>query len=165
MDDMKKYKVISMLQQDLQPKEIAADLDVSYGTVLKLRREFEEAKANNTIDQLINMDKLVLTEVEDKLNNLPQAQEAVLDLAKGLNGLEQLSEEFQNTANTINTRVRSLLMSIDHMSELEIATDILCKLQTAFVNKNMTQVNVQNNFGGDSSTPKYTQFLGDKPSD
>lgn len=164
MDDKQKYKVISLLQQELPPKDIAADLDLSYGSVLKLKRQYEEAKINNTVGQLINMDKLVLEEVKEKLCDLPEAQEAVLELAKGMNGLEELSESFQQTAQTINTRVRSLIMSVDHISELEIAADILCKLQTAFVNKNMTQVNVQNNFG-DNGTPKYTQFLGDKPSD
>lgn len=164
MDDIQKYKVISLLQQDQQPKDIAADLDISYGSVLKLRREYEEAKVNGTVDKLLNADKVVLVEVEEKLNNLAETQAAVIELAKGIDGLEQLSEEFQKTANIINTHVKSLILRIDHMSELEIATDILCKLQTAFVNKNMTQVNVQNNFGGDN-TPKYTQFLSDKPGD
>lgn len=162
MDDKQKYKVISLLQQELQPKDIAADLNLSYGSVLKLKRQYEEAKVNNTVGQLINMDKLVLEEVKEKLSDLPEAKEAVLELAKGMNGLEELSESFQQTAQTINTRVRSLIMSVDHISELEIAADILCKLQTSFINKNMTQVNVQNNFGNDG-TPKYSQFLSDKP--
>ena len=164
MDDKLKYKVISLLQQEQQPKDIAADLDVSYGTVLKLRRQYEEAKLTNSMDKLLNVDRLVFDEIVDKLDDLPIIEEAAGELVEGLKGIEQLSVKFQQTADTINTRVRSLIMSVDHISELEIAADILCKLQTSFINKNATQVNVQNNFG-DSSTPKYTQFLGDKPSD
>ena len=164
MDDKLKYKVISLLQQEQQPKDIAADLDVSYGTVLKLRRQYEEAKLTNSMDKLLNVDRLVFDEIVDKLDDLPIIEEAAGELVEGLKGIEQLSVKFQQTADTINTRVRSLIMSVDHISELEIAADILCKLQTSFINKNATQVNVQNNFG-DRSTPKYTQFLGDKPSD
>lgn len=166
MDDAQKYKVISLLQQDMQPKEIAADLGegYSYGGILKLRREYEEAKLNGTIDSLLNTNKVVLAELEEKMSNLEETRASVIELAKGVDGLEQLGEQFQQTANVINTHVKSLIMSIDHMSELEIAADIICKLQTAFLNKNMTQVNVQNNFGSDSS-PKYTQFLSDKPGD
>ncbi len=164
MDDKLKYKVISLLQQEMQPKDIAEDLDVSYGAVLKLRRDYEDAKLNNTMDKILNVDKLVFEEVAEKLDDLPLAKEAVVELVDGIKGIEKLSINLQATADIINTRVRSLIMSVDHISELEIAADILCKLQTSFINKNMTQVNVQNNFG-DTGTPKYTQFLGDKPSD
>lgn len=164
MDDTQKYKVISKLQRDISPKDIASELNVSYGGVLKLKREFEEAKVNGTIDQLINTSAVILDEVGEKLSDLPTVQTEINELAKGIAGLEHLSEELQQTALIINTRVRSLLLSIDHLSELEIAADVLCKLQTAFLNKNMTQVNVQNNYG-DTDSPKYNQFLGDRPRD
>lgn len=164
MNDQLKYKIISLLKADHSAKDIASDLDVSYGSVLKLRRDFEEARMNGTIDTLVNMDKLLIETAAGQLEELPNASKAAVDLTKGLEGLEQLSIDLQQSASLVNTRVRSLLMSIDHASELEILTDILCKLQTSFVNKNMTQVNVQNNFGNEG-TPKYNQFLGDKPGD
>ena len=164
MDNQQKYKVISLLQNDTAPRDIADDLDISYGAVLKLRREYDDAKRNGTIDQLVNMDNVILSEVADKLSELPGAEEALGEFTEKLKGLEHLSEEFQNTAHQINTRARTLLLSIEHVSELEVITDILCKLQTSFINKNMTQVNVQNNYPG-SDTPKYNQYLGDVPSD
>jgi len=164
MNDSQKYKVISLLQQNVEPKDIAEELDISYSAILRLRREFKEAKTNNTIDQLLDVDKVILSEVDDKLASLSDLGVNTKSLTNGVEGLETLGVQFQQTATLINTQVKSLIMSIDHMSELEIAADILCKLQTAFLNKNMTQVNVQNNFGSDGS-PKYTQFLGDKPSD
>ena len=165
MNDTQKYKAISQLQQDLAPRQIADDLDISYGGVLKLKREFEEAKLNGTIDELLDANKLVLTETAERLSDLASTEKAVEEITKGLSGLEQLSTELQSTASVIITRVRSQIMSIDHMSELEGAADIICKLQTAFLNKNMTQVNVQNNFSDEGNTPKYNQFLSDKPVD
>lgn len=166
MNDTQKYKIISLLQREMQPKEIADDLDVSYGSVLKLRREFETAKLNGTVDALLDTSKMILTELGEQLSDLPISEEAVEKLTKGLDGLEHLSGELQKTASTINTRVRSLIMSVDHLSELDIAADVLCKLQNAFFNKNSTQVNIQNNLGGsEGGTPKYNQFLKDKPND
>jgi len=164
MDNQQKYKVISLLQNDATPKDIADDLNVSYGTVLKLRREYDDAKRNGTVNQLVDMDDVILSEVASKLSELPGGEEVLGEFTEKLKGLEHLSEEFQTTAHQINTRARSLLLSIEHVSELEIITDILCKLQTSFINKNMTQVSVQNNYT-DNNTPKYNQYLGDVPSD
>lgn len=162
MNDTQKYKVMSLLQQNIPPKDIAEDIDVSYGAVLKLKRQFEEARVNGTIDKLLSAKDLVLDIAEEVLSVIP-AEEAVVELTKGLTGIEHLSEQFQKTALILDTRVRTMLISITELHELETAVDILCKLQTAFVNKQMTQVNVQNNYG--EGTPKYNQFLGDKPSD
>ena len=76
MDNQQKYKVISLLQNDTAPRDIADDLDISYGAVLKLRREYDDAKLNGTIDQLVNMDNVILSEVADKLSELPGAEKA-----------------------------------------------------------------------------------------
>jgi len=164
MDDMQKYQVMSLLQQEVVPKDIAENLNVSYGAVLKLRRQFDEARTNGTIDALINTKRLILDKVESELEVLPNATDAIAEITKGLKGIEHLSEEFQETAMIMNGRIRQMLTVIEDINELEVATDILCKLQTAFVNKQMTNVNVQNNFGTDT-TPKYSQFLSDKPND
>jgi hypothetical protein len=161
VDDTQKYKVISLLQQDLEPKDIADDLGVSYGGVLKLRREFEQAKLNNTVDKLINMENVLLDEISARL---PDVSDAAKELTAKVTGLEQLSLDLQSTASSINTRARAMIMSVDSAVDLEVLTDILCKLQTAFVNKNLTQVNVQNNFG-ENGGAKYSNFLGDAPRD
>jgi len=164
MDDQQKYRVISRLQNNDHAKDIAEDLDVSYGSVLKLRRDYEQAKMNGSIDSLINMDNVILNEVTTKLSDDGISEEAIEEFAEKLKGLEHLSSVLQTTAQNINTKANSMLLSVEHVSELEIITDILCKLQTSFINKNMTQVNVQNNYS-DNTTPKYNQFLGDNPSD
>ena len=157
MEDKLKYKVISQLEAGLQPRDIAEDTGASYSSVLRLKNQFEQAKLNGTVSQLIDSDKLLIEQVGEELslNNIDK-------VTKGLDGLEQLSTEFQKTALALNTQVKSLLLSAEHPSELQVFADILCQLQTSFINKNMTQVNVQNNFGN-SDAPKYTKFLSDKP--
>lgn len=162
MNDTQKYKVMSLLQQNIPPKDIAEDIDVSYGAVLKLKRQFEEARVNGTIDKLLSAKDLVLDIAEEVLSVVP-TKEAAVELTKGLNGIEHLSEQFQKTAIILDTKIRQMLISVTELHELQTAAEILCKLQTAFINKQMTQVNVQNNYG--DNTPKYNQFLGDKPSD
>lgn len=162
MEEKQKYEAIARIQRKEDAKDIADEVGISYGSVLKLRREFEQAIVNNTLEQLVDTDKLLITEVGDRL---AIDDEAVGELVDKIKGLELLDEELQKTALIINTRVRSLLLSIEDMSELESATDILCKLQSTFLNKKLTQVNVQNNYGKESETPKYNQFLSDVPKD
>ena len=161
MEDTTKYKIISLLEQKVAPKQIADDLDVSYASVLRLKREFEEARTNNTVHELIDMDKVIINEVAESLD-LPQ--EAVANVTKGLSGLEVLQDDLQQTATQINIRLKSLIPSVEHPSELQIYTEILCQLQTTFFNKYLTQVNVQNNFGGENpGASHYAKYLSDMP--
>ncbi len=162
MTEDEKYKVISRLQLSEEPKDIAEQLNVSYASVLRLRREFNEAVTANTVDQLVDTDKLLLTSVAKELE---VSHDSVQSLTRGLEGLELLNTKLQTTAVSINQKVASLIHSVDSLSELETASEIICKLQTAFLNKNLTQVNVQNNFSEDSSKPKYAQYLSDTPVD
>ena len=118
-----------------------------------------EAVIAGTVDSLVDSDKLLLTSVGKELH----MEEEVKTLTTGLDGLENLSSELQRTALNINIRINSLVLSATDLSELSVAADTLCNLQSAFLNKNMTQVNVQNNFGGEAATPKYAQYLSDVP--
>ena len=159
MEDKLKYKVISQLEVGVQPRDIAEDTGASYSSVLRVKNQFEQAKLNGTVSQLIDSDKLIIEQVGEQLG-----VDNVEKITKGLDGLEQLSTELQKTALALNSQVRSFLLSAEHPSELQVFADIICQLQSSFINKNMTQVNVQNNFGN-SDAPKYTKFLGDKPGD
>jgi len=90
----------------------------------------------------------------------PQAKAITEGVTNGIKGLDSLSGEFQRTAMHINNRIRTLSMSIEHVSELTDLTKALCELQSAFFNKQGVQVNIQNNNGGDSA---YSEFLSDAP--
>lgn len=165
--DQTKYKVINDLINGEAPKDIAKEHDVAYPTVLRWKREFEQAKLNGTVDELLNLDEVVLSEVIEAVEaQSPEVlregvNNATSELAKGLDGLERLQTEFQTTASYLNTRLRSLAMSTDHVSELSVCVEALCSLQSAFFNKNTTQVNIQNNY--DESGNKYGSFLSDVP--
>ena len=156
MTEDEKYKVIARLQNKEEPQAIAEILDLSYAGVLRFKKQYEQSLLNGTVDKLVDVDRMVLSTVGDQLGV------DTTELTKGLDGLDKLSLSLQTTAASINTKINSLMLSCDTMSELEIAADILCKLQTAFLNKNLTQVNVQNNYT-DQSTPKYAQYLSDVP--
>lgn len=159
MNNELKYKVVSLLQQPaLSAKMIADELDLSYSAVLRVEKEYEDAKLNNTLTELIDADTPTLMSAAEVLET-DQVQ-----LTAGLKGLDKLGEDFQVTASQINNRVRSLMMSCDHLSELETAAKIICQLNEAFVNPNKTQVNVQNNFGGENNaSSRYAGLLSDTP--
>jgi len=137
---------------------ISEELDIAYGAVLRVEKEFNQAKLNGTLDQLVNVDDLVVKSAAGVL------EVDSVSLTKGLQGIDKLSVDLQVTAGQINTKVRSLIMSCDHLSELETAADILCALNTAFVNSNSATVNVQNNFGGENNaSSRYAGYLSDTP--
>ena len=163
MNDKLKYTILSKLINGEAPKEIAEEVeDASYATVLRLRRELEEAKANDTVDKLLNLDKaafdLVLEGV--KSNTIEGINESLSDIRTSVTAAEALQRDLQTTASILNTRVKSLSLSTDSVGELSMLADTLCALQNAFFNKNSTQVNVQNNY---ESAPSYGAFLSDKP--
>ena len=160
MKTEEKYKVIARLQEgSLTQREIADELGVSYSGVISLSKQYEQAKLNNTIDQLVDTDKLVLHTIGEVL------EQDTAELTKGVEGLEQLSTALQRTAMQINSKASSLIMSVENPSELETYTDIIVSLQSAFLNKALTQVNVQNNYSNESAAPKYGAYLSDKPGD
>lgn len=158
MDDKTKYEIISRVMRGDEAKDIAEELDVSYPSVLRERTRYKDAVANGTIDSLFDMDKLMIEELGDKF-----PIDDVNKLVKSVDGLERLSTELQGTAAQLNMRVRTFIMGADSASELAELTEIVCKLQNAFMNKNSTQVNVQNNNFGDSNDNPYNHFLGDAP--
>ncbi len=161
MLDITKGKAVSLLQQGISPLQIADELDISYSAVLKLKKEFELALENGAVDTLVSMEKVIVQEASEMLGL--EGDEALTVIA-GLTGLERLSCDLQNTALHINTRVRSLIMSTEHCSELETYAKIICSLQDSFMNKASTTVNVQNNFGQENKgTKHYAQYLSDAP--
>ncbi len=159
-----KYKVLSRLLNG----EAAVDItEAKYATVLRWKRELAIAQKNDTVAKLMDLDQAVFDQVLEgvEANTVP----GVLDDTKAVTaGLSQaktkadaLQTDLMQTASDINTRIRNKALGVEHISELDMLTDALCKLQNAFFNKNSTNVNVQNNY--DSSNRAYATFLGDAP--
>lgn len=158
MTDEQKYKVIAFLEQNYTHREIADELDISIGSVIRFADKHKQAKIDGTISQLLDYDKLAL---EQLANNLPLHEEAN-NLVKNLSGLDKLQNELQLTAIHINNKAKSLVHSVEYASDLLTITKIVCDLQSAFFSKDLTQVNVQNNYG-DQNSSKYGSFLSDVP--
>jgi hypothetical protein len=167
--EQQKYKIVSLLLNGSAPKDIAEELDVPYSTVLRTNRELKESQDNNTMQEFLDMDAVLMGELMDAaVERTPEMlkddmKSSLANLNEAKTGMEILSAELQITAKALVIKIKSLSMGIEHVSEIESLASALCQLQNAFFNKNQTQVNVQNNFGNEGS-PKYGAFLSDKPS-
>ena len=157
MDERTKYKIYSLVHLGVQPQQISDDLGVGISTVMRMSREFLAAVDAQDLGSLLDVDKLLIAQTAKSLGKDGK------ELIKGLDGLNILSDELQKTALNINMSVNRLVASAKSADDLGVFTSIICDLQVAFLNKNQTQVNVQNNFTEDNK-PKYTQYMGDKPS-
>lgn len=155
---MDKHEVYKELALNRPAKEIAEDLGCSYSAVLKAKREFEDAKLQGKLSQLMDVDRTVLEHAADDLG-IDKA--AVQDLAKGLDGLQNLDTALQQTALQINQKVKTMLMSVEQPSELYTYTEIITMLQKAFLGKDTVAIQINQNNGSQSSA--YKQFLGDAP--
>lgn len=169
MSDELKYTVLSKLLSGESPSKITADIDeVPYSTILRWKRELDEARLNGSIADLINLDSALVGELIQQVKDnspaeLSDAVESSLGEVRKMKNIgDALQEDLQRTASQFNTKIRTLALSTTSISELQSLTTILVELQTAFFNKNQTQVNVQNNYGSQGDS-KYGAFLSDKP--
>lgn len=164
-----KYKIVSRLMNEEEPKVIAADMDVSYNKVLRLKRELKLATDAGKLQEFIDIDSAMMHELtEIAKEHVPDviksdAGEALTKLAATKNTLEALSTEFQLSAKFLSNRIKTAASTADQPHELQTLAAALCDLQNAFFNKNQTQVNVQNNYG--EADNRYGSLLGDKPTD
>lgn len=166
MTEAVKYKAIVRLHEGAEPKVIAEELDIPYSRVLKYRSELKEAEVSGDLHKLLHLDAAAVDLMANELVRglpeelQPQAKAITDGVTNGIKGLDTLSGELQRTAMHINNRIRTLSMSIEHVSELGELTKALCELQNAFFNKQGVQVNIQNNNGGEQA---YSEFLTDTP--
>lgn len=153
------HKVYKELALNRPAKDIAADLDMSYSAVLRLKKQYNEAKLQGTLNQLMQVERTVLEHAAEEIGASP---EVAHELTKGLNGLETLSEALQKTALQINTKVQSYVLSADP-HELGQYAEIIALLQKSFLGKDQVNIQVNNGGGGENQSQAYRAFLGDKP--
>ncbi|AWD90250.1 terminase small subunit [Dickeya phage Amaethon] len=159
------YGAIARIEADMDVREIAEELELSVNTVRRWKTEYQEHKRTGNLDQLLSMEDYTIA-IAELTKSLPIPPDMLGDkakeLTKGLDSLSRLQEEFQDSARYLNTRLRALAMSAASTGELLDLINGLSILQTAFFNKNTTQVNVQNNYVAPGQSP-YSTFLSDKP--
>lgn len=164
-----KYNVVSRLLNNESPVDIATALEVPYTKVLRIKREYEQAVANDTLHAFINMDQVFMDQLTAQMiDNCPidlqdSAVDAVVKIKEAKTILDALSEDMVITAKALTTRIKSMSATIEHVSELEGLASALANLNKAFFQDSRTQVNVQNNYGGESPAAAYGAFLSDKP--
>ena len=161
-----KYTIVSRLINGDPPRDIAAELDVSYSQVLKTKRDFEDAKLNNTIDQFVNMDEVMLNELVDAIQSkvpeelVARSRSALTNLQEAKTTLDTLKLDMETTALVLTSQIRTAALQFEGVGNLDTLATALIKLNDSFFNNKATQVNVQNNYGTES---KYGTFLSDKP--
>lgn len=163
LGDQTKYKIISRLLNEEKATVIAEDLDVPYSTVIRLNRELKEAQASGDVAAIMDVDAGVLATLADEIR--AETPDGVLDdtvatIKATKTALDVLQVDLQVAAKIIVDRAKHMSMSVESVGEIESLAETLCKLQNAFFNKNLTQVNVQNNYGTES---KYGSMLSDAP--
>lgn len=161
MDERKKYAILARLENEEAPKALAEEYDVSYATILRWRREYNQAKLDGVVDKVYNIDELILNQAMATV----EAPQELLDnseLPAKLVGLERLDEDMQTVALAISGKLKGYINRVDSVSELEGITKCICDLRAAFFNNKGTQVAIQQNFEGSGTVKeKFGDFLAD----
>ena len=142
--------VLAHLKNGNKPADIAETMDISYSTVLKLKRELKEAEDRNAVLELFKLDEaaleILLEGVKDKLAPLADAFKVgelvtaeLNDIKEEVKGGKLLSEELQDTASTLANQIKfAALANASQADTLLILAEALCKIQNAFFTSNNT---------------------------
>ena len=165
--DETKLKAIGLLHAgDLSKREIAKQLDVGYSTLLKWEKEFEKHKQEGTLTKLLDVQDIIVKgvaqEVADTLIAFdPDQTEAIegelLEVTQQIDGYQALSDKLQQVAMKLARKVSVIAEHTSDAAELELLVSSLSRLQEAFFNKNITNINVLNN-NGQIQSDKVSKF-------
>lgn len=157
-------RVINELQLNTPSPEIAAMFDISLAKVTRIKNKYETAVRNNTVDKLLALDQVLIDTTTERLktelSSFSDNLDEIATEAKAKSSqLAILDESLITTANIANNKLRVMISGADTAGELLILIEGLTELRNSFFNKNVTQVNIQNNNG---VTPGY-DFGSDLP--
>ena len=152
-------KVFIAISQGDDVANITQKLNLGYSTVLKYKREYEDAKDEGSLDVILAQDAHVVREIAKEL---PFDASTVVDK---IEGLDRLNVNLQASAQLILVKLKTVVagISTEDSGDLLTCTRVLCDLQNAFFNKNSVNVNVQNNNFEGKEESAYGEFLSDKP--
>lgn len=158
-----KPQILAKLANEITPEDIAKELNVGLSSVLRVKVEFDDAVRSGTINKLLDMDDLALSEISSQLVTTKEIGEAVQGVVEDIKPLQRLQTDLIDTATVLNNRLRVKITTLDTIEEMRTASVILADLQKSFFNDAQTQINIQNNYGGESNGTAYGEFLNDKP--
>ena len=164
-DDDIKLKVLGRMQLDSSPanlRTISTELKLPYSKLIKWRKELKEATDAGDISSLVDADQLLIHRVaEDVKNDLKDLaptegefiEAAVDDVVDGIDSYKVLNTRLQTTALVLAQKIDNMADIAVTAKDVIVLVDALAKLQLAFFNKSVTNVNVlnqQNSYTADS---------------
>lgn len=165
--DHEHYQIIASLEAGEAPDDIAGRLNIPKVKVLRTKSRYDKAILEGTLDKLVDIDRLVLEQAGALAKQaMPSVGDAVGEVvaqtSDGLDRLRKLDDSLIATALFANTRIRTALATAEYTNDIETLVASLCRLRESFFNKNVTQVNIQNNLSN-SGGAAYGEWLHDKP--
>lgn len=157
--------IIASLEAGESTDEIAARLELPISKVLRVKNQYDKAIMDGTLDQLVDVNELVLAQAgqlaKDKVPTLSDSIDTVTkEASEGLDRLRKLDDQLIATAVYATNRIRMTIATAQTHVEIADMVASLCRLRESFFNKNVTQVNIQNNL---SNSQAYGDWLNDKP--
>lgn len=158
-----KLDALAKLNQGKSPKEVSQELNIPYATILKWRREFNEAQEEDKLRTVINVDSQVINKIsqtvkQDLAKVDPELGELVDETLEKLEGAKMLDLKVQNTAleltNKINEAINRPNLAV---GEIRVLTESLATIQNSFFNK--ATVNNLNLIGQDTNGKSMVESL------
>ena len=161
------YQIIASLEAGETPDDISRMTGLSKARIVRLKVKYDKAIIDGTVDQMLDADKLIaINAIRLSKEQFPMLENAIdkveTEMKSGIERLTRLDDQLIATALFANTRLRSLMATANNDGEMLNLISSLCKLREAFFNKNLTQVNIQNNLPGNTGG-MVGDFLSDKP--
>lgn len=158
-------RVINELQLGTSIPDIAAKYNITTIKVNRIKNKYDDAVKNNTVQELLKLDQVLLNTASEQLRNELTAFDDAIDDIKGKvkdssELLANLDADLVNTAHIANNKLRIFISSAESAGELGMLIDSLATLRNSFFNKNVTNVAIQNNMG--ASVPAF-DFSSDAP--
>lgn len=163
-----KLKALGKIHLDSTPvnlRQISEDDSIPYSTLIRWKRELEEAEAKGELDTLVDVDKLLVhriaEETAQELKDLVPSEGELIDkeiseVTKAIDGYQVLNQKLQVAALGIADQISLLASACTNTKELALLASSLSVLQTAFFNKG-TSINVlqQNNNYSNEGVSKF----------
>jgi len=145
ISDEVKYKVIADLEHGDSPKDLVTRYELSYPAILKIRRDYKEALASNSVDTVLAADKVLIDRIAKEVT-----EEGILDpckveeLTDGIDAFSRLATDLQETANLLVRNIKNQANLVTDLGEVELMVKCISMLQNVFFNKGVTNLNVLN---------------------
>lgn len=172
-EEKQRLEVFQRLAEDpdIKLSVLVTEIGIPYPKLLKIRKDFREANNNGTLHELLNVDRLVFTEVIDQIKekvvtitddeeDVEAIEGELMEAVEKLDGLQLLNKEVQDTALTLIGRLQGFAKDKElDPKEVNALVESLTKIQTAFFNRG--QVNIFNSNGSNHPLAEFRGLMGD----